>query len=185
LAGGASTDDRALEISASIIGAHNRRVQVLSGEHYQSLRTLLTALILWLRSAGDYAAVVAWCEVLVSLLAENIDERGACAALLVTKCDALIHLGRMPDAVAVATEAFVQVRNTRTVLMRFRAIMHAESSTVSTAPECIGALREMLQVAVSDDTSSVGTGVTENLARIVLACNIAQAAEQLAPSTRN
>jgi hypothetical protein len=173
---------------------------VLTGEHYETMRALLTDRIRWLRSLGrpeHHTAALDWCTVLHALMCENVDERSSCASLLVVQSDSLLRLHRMPEAVAVATQAWQTLPNTRTTVMRFTAIMHAEAAVNNTAKvaneeaveAAVLALREMHRT----DTTMTSAGpasapaftMTEQLARIILCCQMAQQSEQLPELTRD
>jgi hypothetical protein len=200
LTGQYSTDKRALEISSSIISAHTKRERVLTGDHYETMRALLTDRIRWLRNLGrpeHHTAALDWCTVLHALMCENVDERSSCASLLVVQSDSLLRLHRMPEAVTVATQAWQTLPNTRTIVMRFTAIMHAEAAVNNTAKvaneeaveAAVLALREMHRT----DTTMTSAGpasapaftMTEQLARIILCCQMAQQSEQLPELTRD
>lgn len=172
---GGMVTTKALDITNSIVQAHIKREKVLSGEHYGSIKHLISERIRWHRTQAEWEPTIGWCDTLVALLSDSLDEKEGAVAVLVLKVDAFIRQGRYPDAVKLSAETFAMLPNTRTILMRFKALVHADSPQVA-----VDAFQEMHRSLL--DTSNTVTAASvanpylsstaEYLSRIVLCCGV-------------
>lgn len=171
---------KALDITNSIVQAHIKREKVLSGENYQSIKHLISERIRWHRAQADWESTASWCDALVALLADSLDEKEGAVAVSVLKVDALINLGRYTEAVQLSTEVFHALQNTRTILMRFKAIAHAE-----TEESAVDALREMHRSMVTATTPFASSGGSEYLSRLMLCNEAIQSCHHLSAAKRD
>ena len=118
-----------------------------------------------------------WCDALLALLSENIDEHTDCASVYVVKCDALIHLKRYSEAREVSRAALGLVRNTRTILIHFKATIHADNK------ETAGV--QVLRDLQSFDAPLEASAASEYLTRVVLCCHLARGSDQLSKEHRD
>ncbi len=197
--GNAST--RALEITQSIISAHLRRENVLSGDNYHCLKRLLGERIRSERSLLHHDTAAAWCAVYMRLLSDSLDEKEQFAVVSVLRADSLIHTRSYSEAVECSEGAVKVVHSTRTLLMHFKALLHASTDVADAVQTLMQLLyghtteTAMDTVVVNDEDNHMTTTTTpsaltptlqlENLSRIILCTYAAQESQHLPSAQRD
>ena len=196
--GSANASTRALEITQSIISAHLRRENVLSGDNYHCLKRLLSERIRSERSLSHHDTAAAWCAVYMRLLSDSLDEKEQFAVVSVLRADSLIHTGAYSEAAECSHSAVKAVHSTRTVLMHFKALLHASAEVADAVQALVqllyGSTAEtaMDPVSSAEDNSLTTTPSVltptlqlENLSRIILCTYAAQESHHLPIAQRD
>ena len=196
--GSGNASARALEITQSIISAHLRRENVLSGDNYHCLKRLLSERIRSERSLSHHDTAAAWCAVYMRLLSDSLDEKEQFAVVSVLRADSLIHTGAYSEAAECSRSAVKAVHSTRTVLMHFKALLHASTEVTDAVQALVQLLYGSTSETAMDTVSSAEdnhltttpsaltpTLQLENLSRIILCTYAAQESHHLPSAQRD
>ena len=130
------------------------------------------------------------------LLSESLDEKELLAVVSVLRVDSLIFTGAYSEAAECSQSAVKVVHSTRTVLMHFKALLHASAEVADAVQALVqllygSATETAMDTVGSDEDNNLDTTPSaltptlqlENLSRIILCTYAAQESHHL-PSTQ-
>ena len=197
LEGSIADNKKALEICDCITSDHRSGQRVLGEEQFHTLRGLLSERVRWHRSMGHWELQVLWCDALQHLLAGDPHELDCRLSASLLKCDALISIGKVADALGIAARCVEIMPSTRTLLMHFKAMLFSDLSgddvvkaVCTPAAGSVSAVTSGGAASVGDKSSCLGSllpsdaaSPREQLIKFILCCQVA-AQEAAVPYSR-
>jgi len=174
-------NDKALEITKSIIGDHGPEDWSVSIDNFESFKKIIADRIAWHRSMKEYKSVVGWCQKMQMLVAHMPNQTELLVAILLQYSDALMHLKRPDEAYDLAKQALETTRCTRTMIMTFKAMLHMAHTDEEYAVAKFMSL-QVQEVRERDDPYL--NSRLEHLSRIILSCYTIQESTLLSDAKR-
>lgn len=174
-------NDKALEITKSIISDHCPADWSVSMDNFESFKKIIADRIAWHRSMKEYQSVVGWCQKMQMLVANVPNQTELLVAVLLQYSDALMHLKRPDEAYDLSKLALEITRCTRTMIMTFKAMLHMAHTDEEYAVTKFMSLQE---IARDRDDDPYLNSRLEHLSRIILSCYAIQESTLLSDTKR-
>lgn len=182
-------NDKALEITKSIISDHCPADWSASIDNFESFKKIIADRIAWHRSMKEYQSVVGWCQKMQMLVANVPNQTELLVAVLLQHSDALMHLKRPDEAYDLSKLALETTRCTRTMIMAFKAMLHMAHTDEEYAVAKFMSLQlqqqqqQQKEVARDTDDPYLNSHL-EHLSRIILSCYAIQESTLLSDAKR-
>ncbi len=180
IAGGDASSLSAVDLTLCIVREHESRLRPLTHDNYARLKNILLERVQWSRLTDHPRVVLQWvnCMVLLLLAVKKMpvavlarlsaerskqEEKETLTACRLLKSDALCRLHKHAEAYEVATEAFEEDPNNKTLLMCFRCSLSRDPA--SSAAKLTQMCEELSKIASggsdgASSSSSSGRSVT-------------------------
>ena len=176
-------NDKALEITKSIISDHCPTDWSASMDNFESFKKIIADRIAWHRSMKEYQSVVGWCQKMQMLVTNVPNQTELLVAVLLQHSDALMHLKRPDEAYDLSKLALETTRCTRTMIMTFKAMLHMAHTDEEYAVAKFMSLQQQQEVARDTDDPYLNSHL-EHLSRIILSCYAIQESTLLSDAKR-